>query len=184
MAELEESVPEKTLMRLFATETQKAIADAGIKELVRCHKCGFCAEFDACGNLRCPECGSDTCRECGSVAHGGMSCEEFGRIDKGRIVEEKMNEAVVRVCPKCAAQFMKEEGCNKMECPRCHTWICYWYRKEIPKHVGYAHFWRADGPCPLEMCPLWAPTDTLHKLEAARAEERTKEDFGNLSAFV
>jgi TRIAD3 protein (E3 ubiquitin-protein ligase RNF216) len=100
-------------------------------------------------------------------------------IDKERLIEEKMNEAVVRVCPRCTAQFMKEEGCNKMECPRCKVWICYWCRQEIPREVGYSHFWSASGACPPDKCPLWVTGERLHRLEAAKAEKQWKEDLGD-----
>jgi TRIAD3 protein (E3 ubiquitin-protein ligase RNF216) len=99
-------------------------------------------------------------------------------INRERIIEEKMNEAVVRTCPKCNAQFMKEDGCNKMECPRCGTWICYFCRQVIPKDIGYAHFWRQPAPCPPGRCPLWVSNEALHALEAedARAEAKGELD--------
>jgi TRIAD3 protein (E3 ubiquitin-protein ligase RNF216) len=109
-----------------------------------------------------------------------MTCEEFRDLDKDRYVEEKMNEAVVRICPKCNAQFMKEEGCNKMECPRCRAWICYWCRKEIPREIGYGHFWRARGACPPNRCPLWVADTILHRLEAVHAQEQTTEELGTM----
>jgi TRIAD3 protein (E3 ubiquitin-protein ligase RNF216) len=84
-------------------------------------------------------------------------------MDADRYVEEQINEAVVRVCPKCKTQSIKEDGCNKMECPRCHTWTCYWCRKEIPREVG---------------CPLWVAEPTLHRLESMHAKERATEDIG------
>lgn len=34
----------------------------------------------------------------------------------------------------------KVEGCNKMTCPRCKTFICYVCRSEIPASIGYQHF--------------------------------------------
>jgi TRIAD3 protein (E3 ubiquitin-protein ligase RNF216) len=107
-----------------------------------------------------------------------MTCEQLAGMDVNRFVEEQINEAVVRVCPKCKAQFIKEEGCNKMECPRCHAWICYWCRKEIPKEIGYGHFWRAQGACPPDKCPLWVSDSTLHRLEELHAKERAAEEIG------
>lgn len=180
VSELERCVPERTVKRLFATETENAVLQTDVEGLVRCHHCGYRVIVDGSGIFRCPECVSDTCTGCGRAGHAGMSCEAFAGIDKDRIVEEKMNEAVIRVCPKCSAQFMKEEGCNKMECPRCSTWICYWCRKEIPKEVGYSHFWRNQGACPPDRCPLWVSNDTLHRIEAVHAGERMKENLRDL----
>jgi TRIAD3 protein (E3 ubiquitin-protein ligase RNF216) len=98
-------------------------------------------------------------------------------MDKDRLVEEKMSEAVVRTCPHCHAQFMKEEGCNKMECPRCKTWICYFCRRVIPKNIGYAHFWREPGPCPPGKCPLWVPDESLHALEVEDARAAAQDEM-------
>jgi TRIAD3 protein (E3 ubiquitin-protein ligase RNF216) len=176
---LESFLSEKTLRRLFATETQNAVANANLEGLVRCHKCGFCVEFSGSGDFHCPECKADTCSGCGQPAHQGMSCREFQEVDRDRFVEGKISDAVVRVCPKCHIQFVKEDGCNRMECPRCHTWICYWCKKEVPREVGYAHFWRALSGCPPDKCPLWVSSeDVLHRLEMRNAEEQTKEMLG------
>ena len=177
MAELERAVPPKTLARLFATEAEEAVLTSGIQGLAKCHKCGLRVIIDGSGSFKCPECASETCSGCGRAAHPGMSCEKFAATDKNRIVEEKMNEAVIRCCPRCQTNFMKEEGCNKMECPRCHTWICYWCRKEIPKEEGYSHFWRAQGMCPPDKCPLWVSNETLHMAEAIDARQQSTDDL-------
>ena len=169
--ELIRCVDSNLLRQLFTLESQNAIRTAEIKNTITCHFCGFIAQYDGQCDFSCPECHKMTCFKCGNAAHEGRTCEEMKEIDKNRLVEEKMNEAVVRVCPKCNAQFMKEEGCNRMECPRCHAWICYWCRKEISKEEGYAHFWTRGGVCPPDRCPLWVENATLHKIEAIHAKE-------------
>lgn len=176
MTELERLIPKKTLERLVQTETLNAITTAEIKNTVKCHKCGFIVIFENRKDspMICPQCKAQTCSKCGSEWHNGMTCKQFKAIDKERLVEEQMNEAVVRICPNCKTQFMKDEGCNRMECPRCHTWICYWCRKIIPKDVGYEHFWRKGGICPPNMCPLWVNNQTLHLIEAKNAKDKSK----------
>lgn len=175
--ELKRCVDEKILKQLFIIEGQNVVAMANLPGLVKCYKCGFEATIEGSETFVCPVCHAETCPGCGEAAHPGISCDAMKNIDKDRIVEEKMNEAVIRVCPKCKAQFMKEEGCNKMECPRCHTWICYWCRKEIPKEVGYDHFWRQQGACPPDKCPLWVQGNTMHQIEVEGAKEGGEEEL-------
>jgi NADH pyrophosphatase NudC (nudix superfamily) len=40
-------------------------------------------------------------------------------------VEEAMTNALLRDCHKCSTRFFKEEGCNKMTCPKCRAVMCY-----------------------------------------------------------
>lgn len=166
MSELERTMPRALLEQLVQSETMNAIIAADIKGLVRCHKCGLCVVYEEDAPMVCPDCGAKTCPKCSEPWHEGMTCEQFKKIDKQRYVEEQMNEAVVRTCPKCRTQFMKEEGCNKMECPRCHTWICYLCHQVIPKSVGYDHFYRGPGIAPPDKCPLWVDNNVLHTAEA------------------
>lgn len=175
MNELQRLIPEKTIKRLIQTETLNAITAAKIENTVKCHSCGFIVIVDEKeGPMNCPQCKAQTCIKCGSEWHKNMTCEQFSKFDKERLLEEKMNEAVVRICPQCKTQFIKEEGCNKMECPRCGTWICYWCRKIIPKNIGYSHFWQSFGICPPDRCPLWVDNKTLHNIEAKNAKINSK----------
>jgi TRIAD3 protein (E3 ubiquitin-protein ligase RNF216) len=177
MRELERTMPEPVLRRLFQTEVMNAVVNSDLQHLVKCHKCGFIAVFEAKGPMRCPECKAHTCSGCGAEhPHDGKTCEQMKAIDKNRLVEEKMSDAVIRICPRCDAQFMKEEGCNKMECPRCHTWICYFCRQVIPKEVGYKHFWRHTAPCPPGRCPLWISNEILHDIEAQKARRQAENE--------
>lgn len=179
MSELERMIPKKVLERLITTETLNAINEAGIENTVTCHSCGFVVIMEGDGPMICPQCKSQTCPKCGEAWHQGMTCQQFKNIDKKRIVEEQMNEAVVRTCPNCKTQFIKNEGCNKMVCPRCKTWICYWCRKVIPKNVGYSHFWQGNGPCPPDKCPLWVQNNTLHLVEAEIAKTENSDNVQN-----
>lgn len=179
MSQLERAIPEKTLQRLFQTEAMNDVIKSGLPNLVKCANCGFIVEFLGSSNMRCPQCQKETCSKCGLLAHPGKTCEEAKAVDPDKIVEEKMNDAIIRVCPKCHTPFMKDEGCNKMVCPRCQTWICYWCRQVIPKNVGYDHFWREAGPCPPDRCPLWVENKQLHIIEAAKAKMDASEKATN-----
>ncbi|KAH0800733.1 IBR domain containing protein [Histomonas meleagridis] len=171
MSELERSVPKELLQQLSQAETLNAILSADIKGTVKCYKCGYIAIVENYNYMECPSCKAKTCALCQSEYHKGMTCEQFKNLDKNKVLEEKMSEAVIRECPKCKTQFVKEEGCNKMECPRCHSLICYWCRKIIPNDVGYNHFWRGNlSDCPPNMCPLWVQNNELHQMEAEQVK--------------
>jgi TRIAD3 protein (E3 ubiquitin-protein ligase RNF216) len=85
--------------------------------------------------------------------------------DPKTLIQSKLNETLVRICPRCQAQFLKELGCNRMECPRCQTWFCYYCRQVIPKEIGYEHFWRGKGKPPKGACPLFMNTKKFNKIE-------------------
>jgi TRIAD3 protein (E3 ubiquitin-protein ligase RNF216) len=175
LLELERVLPPQTLETLTQTETLNAVLGTPIDDLVKCHSCGIPTIFERCeGNtvFQCPNCNASTCLLCGHVAHPEITCEELQLQDPTVLIQAKMNEALVRICPNCKAQFMKELGCNRMECPRCHTWFCYYCRQLIPKDVGYQHFWRGKGKKPPGACPLFINNRKFNKLavESRKAE--------------
>lgn len=173
-SELERCVENKILKTFFIIESQNAVQKADLPGLVKCHQCGFEATIDDSQAFHCPECGEDTCPGCGLRAHPGFSCDAMKKIDPEHRAEERMSDAVIRTCPKCHAPFLKAEGCMKMNCPRCGTCICYWCGKEIPKEIGYDHFWRQRGQCPPDKCPLWVQNED--KLQEAEMEEAQNHD--------
>ena len=52
------------------------------------------------------------------------------------MIEEKMTEALIRICHNCKRQFLKDSGCNKMVC-QCGAMQCYICDKPVK---GYEHF--------------------------------------------
>ena len=47
-----------------------------------------------------------------------------------------MHEFYFRECPNCKTKFFKEEGCNKMSCPKCKTSICYLCKQVVKVRKG------------------------------------------------
>ncbi|KAL3085123.1 hypothetical protein niasHS_010192 [Heterodera schachtii] len=131
--------------RLDDRLTNQALCSAGLSGLEYCLKCDFAMimevpkEVDKVFN--CQKCGYSFCRLCEEdwSKHFGFSCDkvkENSEEAKRREVEKKLNEAIVRCCPKCRLQFVKLDACNKMTCA-CGTTQCY-----ICREVGitYEHF--------------------------------------------
>jgi TRIAD3 protein (E3 ubiquitin-protein ligase RNF216) len=167
LRELERVLPHPMLEKLIQTETLNVVLSVPLENLVKCHSCGLPAIYERCKRnhiFKCPTCNAETCLKCGMIAHRGITCRQLRVNDPTTLIAAKMNEALVRICPNCHAQFMKEVGCNRMECPRCHTWFCYYCRKLIPKEVGYAHFWKGRGKMPEGVCPLFINNRKFNKM--------------------
>ncbi|KAI8592692.1 hypothetical protein BDZ88DRAFT_480989, partial [Geranomyces variabilis] len=99
---------------------------AGLDDLHRCAFCDFAAVLDS-DPARDPlffcqdsDCKAVTCRLCRRRNHNPLTCEELVQREaeetKRHGVEEAMTTAMVRQCPKCQRNFIKEDGCNKMMC--------------------------------------------------------------------
>jgi TRIAD3 protein (E3 ubiquitin-protein ligase RNF216) len=164
--ELERALPRAMLEKLTQTETLNAVMSVPLDNLVKCHSCGMPSIYERCRRnnvFKCPTCNADTCVKCGKMAHPALTCRQFQSDNRAALVAAKMNEALVRTCPNCHAQFMKEVGCNRMECPRCAAWFCYYCRKLIPRDVGYAHFWKGRGKIPPGVCPLFVDNKKFNR---------------------
>jgi hypothetical protein len=81
-----------------------------------------------------------------------------------------MTAAVILACPnlKCDNRFFKEDGCNKMKCPRCLSQSCYLVQIE-----DYEQFCSTPhcNHKTCGKCVLWTKTkedDTLACREAGR----------------
>ena len=178
---LEKALPQHTLIKYDELQFQISIQTAELPNLVTCPKCQYTVELvssssSSSTNLLqqdqqhfcCPmeDCGFESCRHCGLEWHGtNISCDEARRREHSRSglhsVEEAMTLAKVRSCPKCYKVFVKESGCNKIQCCGCNTLICYVCRQVIPISQGYKHFCQVPH-CTHEncgKCQLWTTND-------------------------
>src|SRR5699024_6031984 len=120
---------------------------AGIEGLHECPFCDFraiCPPVEEDREFRCfnPECEKVSCRLCNKPSHVPMTCGEArqdGHLSTRDQSEEAMSEALMRSCPKCKVKIIKENGCNKMQCTKCRTLMCYVCKKDITGQ-GYNHF--------------------------------------------
>ncbi|KAI1709131.1 cutC family domain-containing protein [Ditylenchus destructor] len=123
------------------------LCTAELNNLERCTNCGIAMEMEVPREVdkvfKCLSCGHSYCRFCERdwKLHFGLSCKEAEAKDKEDArhkLEIRLNEAIIRKCPRCNLAFVKSEKCNKMIC-RCGLTMCYICRKT---GIDYNHFCR------------------------------------------
>jgi TRIAD3 protein (E3 ubiquitin-protein ligase RNF216) len=139
---------------------------ASLPDMERCKKCRFPMETSSFEHqfIKCFSCEYEFCRICKRdlfPMHFATSCEELDakeareKAQKG--VQEEMSEIVIRKCPKCSMNFVKQEGCNKMTC-RCGKTQCYLCRATDIDYTHYCQHVREPGkPCKqcTKKCLIW-----------------------------
>ncbi|OBT65853.1 hypothetical protein VE03_05452 [Pseudogymnoascus sp. 23342-1-I1] len=155
-------------------EAEAVLRLAGIENLASCPFCPYAAEYPPIEHERLFHCKLDSClktscRLCQKESHIPKTCEENAKdigLDVRREVEEAMTAAMVRLCNKCKGPFIKEEGCNKMNCP-CGNIQCY----VCSKSCQYNHFDDERRGGKAGNCPLFDDVYKRHEDEIKRAEE-------------
>ena len=84
---------------------------------------------------------------CQEPNHVPLRCNEVEKQDQEeerKKIEERLSEAMMRECWKCKVKYFKEEGCNKMTCPRpgCGAKMCYLCKAQV---TDYTHFYGQGG---------------------------------------
>uniref|UniRef100_A0A914YNZ5 RING-type domain-containing protein n=1 Tax=Panagrolaimus superbus TaxID=310955 RepID=A0A914YNZ5_9BILA len=122
---------------------QQCIIDANLEDLVTCHECGYKVCVPKNNQYYICECGKKNCRKCPRLfdhKHFGKTCQQMDQEEANNVIlrnlESKISEVVIRKCQKCGISFVKNEGCNKMEC-RCGAKQCYICGKQDIEH---SHF--------------------------------------------
>lgn len=130
--QLQVLLPQRTFELLEHMQQQAEIAAAGLDFLSECPFCDFkmeCLPVEVDKEFRCQnsKCGKTSCRLCQKETHVPLNCEEAkkdSQITLRHIVEEAMTSALIRKCNRCERPFIKETGCNKMNCTNCGN--CQW----------------------------------------------------------
>lgn len=171
------AIPYKTFNKLLLNEQQAEIAAANLEGLEQCPFCDFKAicdpiEVDTIFSCQNPDCFKVTCRKCHEISHLPQSCEDIKK-DRGlsarHKVEEARSAAMMRPCPQCKTNLIKEMGCNKMRC-RCGAAMCYVCKADLSKLKDpYSHFDKHTSAG--EKCALYdTPGVDRHIQEANDAE--------------
>ena len=117
---------------------------------------------------------------CQEPNHVPLRCNEVEKQDQEeerKKIEERLSEAMMRECWKCKVKYFKEEGCNKMTCPRpgCGAKMCYLCKAQV---TDYTHFYGQGGvPDKKRTCPLWTDNKKLHEQEVAKEAAKAKEEL-------
>jgi len=170
--ELQKVVAPNVLSKLLQRRQAEEVGAAEMDNMVSCPFCPYVTIMDnpddkvlVCRN---PECGRDSCRLCQEPNHVPLRCNEVEKQDQEeerKKIEERLSEAMMRECWKCKVKYFKEEGCNKMTCPRpgCGAKMCYLCKAQV---TDYTHFYGQGGaPDKKRTCPLWTDNKKLHEQE-------------------
>ena len=174
---LSTSLSSKWISKIQAAEVQKA----SIEGLVQCPFCPFAMilettpEEQPTFSCQHPDCQKFSCRKCNEESHIPLCCDEVEKdaeVAKRTFIENKMTEAMIRVCYRCKKPFIKQDGCNKMKC-ECGGTMCYLCRKPV---TSYDHFVGEGGTPnpPHQVCPLWSNNEELHASEVANVAMEAK----------
>lgn len=167
-----------SMTALDRIEQEAVLREAGIENLETCPQCPFAAEYppiEEDKEFRClnPDCAVTSCRSCRKETHVPKTCAEAA-LDNGHSarheIEEAMSAALIRMCNKCSAPFIKENGCNKMTCTKCRNIQCY----VCSKSCDYSHFNDASRGGKTGNCPLFDDgygVEKRHQEEVRAAEE-------------
>lgn len=167
-------LPPTLFSRLLTKIQQEELRRANIPNFEQCKFCTFGTIIDDPNErvFRClnQECLKETCRTCGEPNHIPLRCDEVEKkdeLDMRTFIENRVSEAMIRVCHQCKQRFYKTEGCNKMTCA-CGASMCYVCREPIN---GYEHFNNNDR------CGAHTDVIQMHQEEMARAYEEAKRAY-------
>ena len=182
--ELQKVVAPNVLSKLLQRRQAEEVGAADLDNLVTCPFCPYVTimdnENDKVLICRNPDCGRESCRLCKEPNHVPLRCDEIEKADEEterKRIEEQLSEAMMRECYKCKVKYFKEEGCNKMACPRpgCGAMMCYLCKQPVR---DYTHFYGQGGePTNTRTCPLWTDNKKLHEQEVANAAAKAKEEL-------
>ncbi|KIW13705.1 hypothetical protein PV08_08896 [Exophiala spinifera] len=187
------AVPIVTFDRLEMNRQQAEVMAAGIDGLEKCRWCDYQAicdtvEHDPVFVCLNPDCKRATCRRCNQDNHLPKSCKENkqdGLLSGRHNIEEARSEAIMRTCPnkKCGVKIIKDFGCNKMQCVKCQSKMCYVCKEDI-SHLGNNAYWHFNKPG--AKCPLYdeAGADNRHEEEAMIAELKAIETLKKTNVDV
>ncbi|KAI9366896.1 hypothetical protein DFJ73DRAFT_806056 [Zopfochytrium polystomum] len=111
--------------------------------------------------FNCLNCKRASCMHCQKEWQPLHVCYETEKDSLRLFVEQRVSEAFIRICPNCAIQFTKVDGCNKITCPSCSRHMCFVCRGDITKE-RYNHFCQHFRVIPGSKCSECDKCDLYH----------------------
>lgn len=188
-SQLNAALPENLLEQVDKRLQEVALLSANLENLVKCPFCDYQEiienEDDKIFHCKNPECEKESCRLCGLESHIPLRCKEVEqpKATKARLsIEERMSQAKIRHCYKCKTSYVKETGCNKITCPKCHAIMCYVCRSPIDVKVGYQHFCQhptnpGQSCDKCKKCRLYTKTEEDDELAIQEARRQAEEEM-------
>eukprot|EP01127_Copromyxa_protea_P019945 TRINITY_DN6575_c0_g1_i2.p1 TRINITY_DN6575_c0_g1~~TRINITY_DN6575_c0_g1_i2.p1 ORF type:complete len:408 (+),score=52.94 TRINITY_DN6575_c0_g1_i2:683-1906(+) len=202
-AQLERTLTPEELKKLDAIVQDVEIQRAGVK----LKYCPFCPYKEHLGYepdpvkdmgtkksvFQClnPACKKASCLLCNKEDHLPKECYKILEDSTRKNNEEALSNALIRYCSNktCSQALIKEEGCNRVYCPKCRTNTCYVCRIMLDHQKPYEHFCRCSRAavdyekCPkCKGCPLfYKDTIKLDTLKVKKVQDTL--DKENKEAF-
>jgi TRIAD3 protein (E3 ubiquitin-protein ligase RNF216) len=119
--------------------------------------------------ITCGSCQKQWCTLCKRAWHLDRSCYEIAFTEKeladealrthviDKMIQDIATRALMHCCSICGCEYIKEEGCNLMTCPKCNGMSCYICSMKLyyKGDTKYWHFTGHDKSDRDATCPLW-----------------------------
>ncbi|XP_056642134.1 E3 ubiquitin-protein ligase RNF216-like isoform X1 [Diorhabda sublineata] len=174
-------LPKRMFERLAQRIASEEIKKAKVDGLETCPFCDFAMilpEHEKIFKCINEECLIESCRQCRHKSHIPLRCNEIEYDEDVRrrtYIENKMTEALTRICYKCKKSFIKSTGCNKMSCV-CGAKLCYLCGKPV---IDYSHFKNEAMPND-PRCPLFSNDVEVNLQRVLKGAQEAKNELGNV----
>jgi len=123
-------------------------------------------------NIKCLNCNLEWCNLCKRQAHNDSSCYKLIFTDTETLekrtsivdtmIQNIITKTLTHTCSTCSSAYIKEDGCNLMNCSRCGGMSCYICNTKIYYKEGRGKYWHFVGHELSEIgatCSLWNKSD-------------------------
>jgi len=146
--------------------------------------------------IDCKKCNKQWCNTCKRESHGDISCYNLNFKDEetndkrieiiDHMIQEIITKSITRSCQSCGSSYIKEEGCNLMQCSKCGGLSCYICNMKlyIKDDTKYWHFSGHPNADPGAICQLWNNDAGDGKIDQGNLEYNNKLIKKELKLFV